>query len=690
MENISVEEKRNVVFIGHHGCGKTHLIDSLLLTENLVEKSGVRLTDSEKIEKERSASFSLGVTGLTKKGKRINIIDTPGMSDFHAAVSNGIFASENAVIVINSTAGMEVQAGRFGTIAKDMGKGLIVFFNMFDKERAEYEETLDEIQTAFERTPVLLQLPIGKAENFKGIVDLIDKKAYIYDEASGNYSVEEIPGDISDQVEEARTKMIEDIIENEEELMEKYFEGEEITQDELRNTLRKAYINNQIIPITFGSAAKNIGGDPLLDVLVNFGKTPSEADGLDAELSSGEKIKVKFAEDEPFVGYVFKAIVDPFVGKLTFVKVISGSISQGETFLVVNEDSTEKASHIQITTGGEDEEVKEASVGDIIKFAKLKKSKVTDTIAHKDRPLKIVPPVLPEPMLSRSIQAKTKSDIDKISNGLSRLSESDPTFTWEHDAETGETVISGLGGIHLDVMVERLKKLFSVDVEVGKPKIAYRETLKKKVTAEYKHKKQTGGHGQYGHVQMEIEPLERGEGFEFVDKIVGGVIPKNYIPAVEKGVKEAMKNGVVAGYPVVDVRVTLVYGSYHDVDSSDMSFQVAAIHAFKDGMKKADPVILEPIMEAEIFVPDDNAGDVMGEVTSRRGRPLGMEPQGKGLSKISAQVPLSEMLDFSSKLNSLTSGRGYFTMKFSGYQETPSDVQEKIIVEREREEEENK
>jgi len=690
MENIPVEEKRNVVFIGHHGCGKTHLIDSLLLTENLVEKSGVRLTDSEKIEKERSASFSLGVTGLMKKGKRINIIDTPGMSDFHAAVSNGIFASENAVIVINSTAGMEVQAGRFGTIAKDMGKGLIVFFNMFDKERAEYEETLDEIQTAFERTPVLLQLPIGKAENFKGIVDLIDKKAYIYDGASGNYSNEEIPEDISDQVEEARTKMIEDIIENEEELMEKYFEGEEITQDELRNTLRKAYIDNQIIPVTFGSAAKNIGGEPMLDVLINFGKTPSEADGLDAELSSGEKIKVKFAKDEPFVGYVFKAIVDPFVGKLTFVKVISGSISQGEAFLVVNEDSTEKASHIQITTGGEDEEIKEASVGDIIKFAKLKKSKVTDTLTHKDRPLKIVPPVLPEPMLSRSIQTKTKSDIDKISNGLSRLSESDPTFTWEHDAETGETVISGLGGIHLDVMVERLKKLFSVDVEVGKPKIAYRETLKKKVTAEYKHKKQTGGHGQYGHVQMEIEPLERGEGFEFVDKIVGGVIPKNYIPAVEKGVKEAMKNGVVAGYPVVDVRVTLVYGSYHDVDSSDMSFQVAAIHAFKDGMKKADPVILEPIMEAEIFVPDDNAGDVMGEVTSRRGRPLGMEPQGKGLSKISAQVPLSEMLDFSSKLNSLTSGRGYFTMKFSGYQETPSDVQEKIIVEREREEEENK
>ncbi|MEA2065746.1 MAG: elongation factor G [Thermotogota bacterium] len=687
MENIPVEEKRNVVFIGHHGCGKTHLIDSLLLTENLVEKSGVRLTDSEKIEKERSASFSLGVTGLTKKGKKINIIDTPGMSDFHAAVSNGIFASENAVIVINSTAGMEVQAGRFGTIAKDMGKGLIVFFNMFDKERAEYEETLDEIQTAFERSPVLLQLPIGKAESFKGIVDLIDKKAYIYDGASGNYNVEEIPEDISDQVEEARTKMIEDIIENEEELMEKYFEGEEITQDELRNTLRKAYIDNQIIPIAFGSAAKNIGADPLLDVLINFGKTPSEADELDAELSSGEKIKVKFAEEEPFVGYVFKAIVDPFVGKLTFVKVVSGSISQGETFLVVNEDSTEKASHIQITTGGEDEEIKEASVGDIIKFAKLKKSKVTDTLAHKDRPLRVVSPVMPEPMLSRSIQAKTKSDIDKISNGLSRLSESDPTFTWEHDAETAETVISGLGGIHLDVMVERLKKLFSVDVEVGKPKIAYRETLKKKVTTEYKHKKQTGGHGQYGHVQMEIEPLERGEGFEFVDKIVGGVIPKNYIPAVEKGVKEAMKNGVVAGYPVVDVRVTLVYGSYHDVDSSDMSFQVAAVHAFKDGMKKADPVILEPIMEAEIFVPDDSAGDIMGEVTSRRGRPLGMEPQGKGLSKISAHVPLSEMLDFSSKLNSLTSGRGYFTMKFSGYQETPSDVQEKIIVEREREEE---
>lgn len=372
---------------------------------------------------------------------------------------------------------------------------------------------------------------------------------------------------------------------------------------------------------------------------------------------------------------------------MTFIKIISGILKPGDSIVVVDEESTEKVSHILAPNGTKDIELEEASVGDIIKLAKLKKSAVGDTVTHKDRQLKVKLLNWPEPMISKSIHPKSKTDIDKISNGLSRLSESDPTFNWEYDPETGETVISGLGSLHLDIMIDRLKRLFSVDVEVGKPKIAYRETIRKKVVAEYKHKKQTGGHGQYGHVQIEIEPLERGAGFEFVDKIVGGVIPKNYIPAVEKGVKEAMKKGVLAGYPVVDVKVTLVYGSYHEVDSSDMSFQIAASQAFKKGMAEANPVILEPIMDVEIFVPDDNAGDVMGEVTSRRGRPMGMETLGKGTTKVLAQVPLAEMLDFANKLNSITSGRGYFTMKFAGYQETPSDVQQKVIVEREREQE---
>ncbi|AKI96950.1 elongation factor G [Kosmotoga pacifica] len=688
MDKISPQDKRNVVLLGHHGCGKTHLVDSILFTSGKLDRTGVFVTDTEEVEKNRKASFSLGITGLSHKGVRINLVDTPGMAEFHAETVNGLYSSENVLTVINAVSGMEIMAERFGVVAKDLNKSIMVFFNMMDKDRAGYEAALEEIREVFERTPVLLQLPIGTASEFKGVIDLVEEKAYIYEGDSGKFSVGNIPEELKDAVEEAKTKMIEDIVETDEELMEKYFEGEEISTEELKRTLRKAYVENQIVPVLLGSALKNIGINLLLDTLVELGKTPEEAEPWTADLLSGDEVTVKPLESEPLVGYIFKSSVDPFVGKITFIKIISGTLKQGDSFVVVNQESTEKAGHILIVDGTKDIEISEATVGDIIKLAKLKKSAVGDTVTHKDRQLKLRLLEWPEPMLSKSVQPKSKSDIDKISNGLSRLSESDPTFIWEHDAETGETVISGLGGVHLDIMVERLKKLFSVDVEVGKPKIAYRETIRRKVTAEYKHKKQTGGHGQYGHVQIEIEPLERGAGFEFVDKIVGGVIPKNYIPAVEKGIREAMKKGVLASYPVVDVRVTLVYGSYHEVDSSDMSFQIAASQAFKKGMQEANPVILEPIMDVEIFVPDENAGDVMGEVTSRRGRPMGMESVGKGLSKVMAQVPLSEMLDFSSKLSSITSGRGYFTMKFSGYQETPPDVQQKVIVERQRELEE--
>ncbi|ACR80265.1 MULTISPECIES: elongation factor G [Kosmotoga] len=685
MGKVPVEAKRNVTLIGHHGSGKTHLVDSLLFNVGMIDRTGIFVTDNEEIEKERKATFSLGVTGLEYKNTRINIVDTPGMPDFHAETVNGIYASENILLVLNATAGMEIQSERFGAVAKELSKGIIVFFNMMDKDRAEYEAALSDIKETFERSPVLLQLPIGTAAEFKGVIDLIEGKAYIYD--NGKPQVQELPDDLKDQYEEARTRMIEDIVETDEELMEKYFEGEEITTEEIKRALKTAYINNQIIPVLFGSALKNIGTDRLLETIVDLGKNPAEGGKWPAQLQSGEEIEISPVENEPFAGYIFKSVVDPFVGKLTFIKIISGILKPGDSIVVVDEESTEKVSHILAPNGTKDIELEEASVGDIIKLAKLKKSAVGDTVTHKDRQLKVKLLNWPEPMISKSIHPKSKTDIDKISNGLSRLSESDPTFNWEYDPETGETVISGLGSLHLDIMIDRLKRLFSVDVEVGKPKIAYRETIRKKVVAEYKHKKQTGGHGQYGHVQIEIEPLERGAGFEFVDKIVGGVIPKNYIPAVEKGVKEAMKKGVLAGYPVVDVKVTLVYGSYHEVDSSDMSFQIAASQAFKKGMAEANPVILEPIMDVEIFVPDDNAGDVMGEVTSRRGRPMGMETLGKGTTKVLAQVPLAEMLDFANKLNSITSGRGYFTMKFAGYQETPSDVQQKVIVEREREQE---
>ncbi|HQN28186.1 MAG TPA: elongation factor G [Mesotoga sp.] len=690
MNKIPVDAKRDIALIGHHGSGKTQLVDAMLFNAKLIDRTGILATDTEEVEKEKKASFSMGVTSFAHGDNRIYVLDTPGMADFMAETVNGIYACENVVAVINSTAGMEIQTERFGAIAGEQGKGIIAFFNMLDKERSSYQDALADLADSFERTPVLVQLQIGSEGNFKGLVDLIAMKAYIYEGNSGTFSESAIPADLAQAAEEARTKMIEDIVQNDEELMMKYLEGEELSGDEIVGALKKAYLANEVVPVLLGSALKNIGVHQLIDFVVSVGKKTSESSPRSATLLSDDKIEVNPTEEEPLVAYIFKSVVDPFVGKLTYMKLLSGSLKQGDTFVVVDQDSQEKAGHVILPEGLKEIEVDEATVGDVVKLSKLKKSAVGNTATHKDRQMKLDLPVLPEPMISKSIQPKSKGDIDKISGGLARLAESDPTFKWENDPETNETVISGLGSVHLDIMIERLKKLFSVDVEVGKPKIAYRETVRKTVETEYKHKKQTGGHGQYGHVQIRIEPNERGGGFEFIDKIVGGVVPKNYIPAVEKGVVEAMKKGIVAFYPVVDTKVTLFYGSYHDVDSSDMSFQIAARQAFKNGMTDANPVILEPIMDIEVFVPDEATGDIMGEITSRRGRPMGMEPQGKGTSKVVAQAPLAEMLDFANKLSSITSGRGYFTMKFNGYQETPPDVQQKIVVERQRELEEQK
>ncbi|MFA6656440.1 MAG: elongation factor G, partial [Mesotoga sp.] len=629
MDKIPIDAKRDITLIGHHGSGKTQIVDAMLFNAKLIDRIGILATDSEEVEKEKKASFSMGVTSLPHNDSRIYVIDTPGMSDFYAETASGIFASENIVAVINSTAGLEIQTERFGTIAKELGKGVIAFFNMMDKERAGYEETLTDVADTFERTPVLVQLPIGRENDFRGLVDLVKMRAFIVEDG-GRCSEEDIPADLQSSAAEARTKMIEDIVQNDEELMMKYLEGEELSTEELLSAFRKAYLANEVIPVLLGSAAKNIGIQQLLEFVIEVGRKPSETSAKPAKLLSGERIEVKPTEEEPLVAYIFKSVVDPFVGKLTFMKVLSGTLKQGDSFVVVDQDSSEKVGHVMLPEGTKEIEVDEATVGDIVKLSKLKKSAAGNTVAHKDRQLTLELPLMPEPMISKSIQPKSKGDIDKISGGLARLAESDPTFKWENDPETNETVISGLGSVHLEIMIERLKKLFSVDVEVGKPKIAYRETVRKTVEAEYKHKKQTGGHGQYGHVQIKIEPNERGGGFEFIDKIVGGVVPKNYIPAVEKGVVEAMKKGVLASYPVVDSKVTLFYGSYHDVDSSDMSFQIAGRQAFKNGMGEANPVILEPLMDVDVFVPEEATGDIMGEITSRRGRPMGMEPQGKG------------------------------------------------------------
>ena len=688
MKDVPIEMRRTFALVGHNASGKTLLADAILNLVRIVDRVGERFLDYDPISKEKGSSLSSSVAVFEYGDHRFTMIDTPGFNDFISDTMNAIFVAENVVSVVNATAGVEIQTERTWRLARQLKKPIMVFINQMDKERASFETCLTSLKEAFEVKLMPIVIPVGEGQNFRGVVDLINMKAYFVE----NDDVKEgdVPGEIKEKAENMRTEMIEDIVETDEELMEKYLEGEEIDAPALARAFKKAYLTGEVVPVLCGAAPMKVGVENLLRTLIDVGASPLEARGYSAITVEGEKdVTIEPKEEEPFVGYIFKAVVDPFVGKQSFIKVLSGTLKAGDTF--VNGDTDDKVSHVYLPVGKNTEEVEVARPGDVIVLAKLKKSSVGDTLCHKSRKLMVKGLEYPEPMISKSVNPKSKSDIDKISNGLSRLADSDPTFKWEFDPETSETVISGLGSMHLDVMVERLKKLFGVDVEVGKPKIAYRETIRRKAVAEHKHKKQTGGHGQYGHVKIEMEPLPRGEGFEFVDKIVGGVIPKNFIPSVEKGIREAMKKGVLAGYPVVDVKVTLFDGSYHEVDSSDISFQIAAIQAFRKGMEQANPVILEPIMEIEVFVPNENTGNVMGEITSRRGRPMGMESVGKGLDKIIAQVPLAELLDFSNRLSSLTSGRGYFTMKFSHYQEVPPDVQQKIIAERQREmEQENK
>lgn len=678
--NKSVDKKRTIALIGHNGCGKTLLLSAMLFNVGLADRISSKLIDTDPIEESKGSSISAHIFSFDWSDHRFTIIDTPGFGDFIADVSNSVFVSENVVAVVNAVSGVEIQTERTWQIAEVMKKPIMVFINQMDKERASFDSTVNALESSFNKKMVALTLPIGNETEFRGVVDLIAEKAYIYENGKPNESA--IPSSMLDKVKEMKLKAIEDIIESDDSLMEKYLEGQQIQPQELTDALLKAYKNGAVVPVFCGSAEKNIGVDLLMNYLAKLGANPLDGVSYEAKLESGEKIDVKITESEPFCAYNFKTVVDPFVGRVSYIKIIAGIIKAGDSYFNVNRGTSDRFGRLYLARGKEQIEIDQATAGDIVVLPKLKEGSVTETLAHKDRKLIIIPPTFPEPMFSRSVNPKSKADIDKISNGLSRLAETDPTFEWEYDPETGETVVSGLGTIHLDVMIERLKSIFGVDVDVGKPKIAYRETISKKAVAEYKHKKQTGGHGQYGHVKIELEPLPRGAGFEFVDKIFGGVIPKNFIPSVEKGIVEAMKRGSVAGYPVVDVRVTLFDGSYHEVDSSDISFQIAAIQAFRKGMEDAKPVLLEPIMEVEIFCPDEVAGDVIGEVTSRRGRPQGMESISRGMSKVKAEVPLAEMLDFSGRLSGITSGRGYFTMKFVRYQEVPPNIQEKIVQEK--------
>jgi elongation factor G len=690
MREYKAEEKRIVGFFGHHGCGKTTLMDDILVNYDSADRIGQRYLDKDPVEKEKGATFSNHIFSIDLDNTRTYFFDTPGSLDFIGDIQIALNTVDNVVIVINASSGIEVTTERIWNMTRDFNKPVMIFINQMDKEEANYESLIQELKETFEDgiRVVPFQVPMGKGSNFKGTVNLLSKETFIYEGNTGKaIKQSELPEESKELFETYRSELIEDIVENNEELMEKYFEsGEEgLTQEELVSALHKAYDEDKIIPVFIGSATKNIGIDQLLEAIEKFGMTTSER-----KFFTENDEEISPSQDDSFLGLFVKNEVDPFVGKLTYLRVLRGSLKAGSTIYVVEENSREKISHLTIPRFEKNEEIEQAGVGDILVIPKLKSGKINQTVSGEESNIKLKLPEFPEPMISKSISPKSKNEIDKITESLAKIADSDPTFKWEFDPEIGETVISGMGSIHLEIMVEKLKKNFGIDFEVGKPKIAYKETIRSKSQAEYKHKKQTGGHGQYGHVKIEIEPLERGKGYEFVDKIVGGVIPKNFIPSVDKGIREAIKKGVLAGFPVVDIRVTLFDGSYHEVDSSDISFQIAARHAFKIAMESDNPVILEPVMHVEIFLPTENTGDVIGEITAKRGRPLGMESVGKGYDKILAEIPLAEMLDFSPRLSSISSGKAYFTMKFSHYSEVTPDIQNKIIEERKREEESEK
>ena len=685
MKSYDINGKRNVAFVGHTGTGKTSFLETMLFNLGLTKRIG-KVEDgntvSDFLEEEQKKHVSMSVSSILFdwNGTRMNILDTPGFPDFIAEVINSTRVVDNVVCFINATAGVEVQTEKAWQVVKSYKKPIMIFINKLDRENTDYKKTLEEVSSNFENdrfVPVFY--PIGKEDSLKGVVNIITDEAFTYEK--GKATKIEIPQEVEDQIKEMKTKAIEAVVEVDDDLTMKYLEGEEISNEELDKAFKEGYAKGDLIPVFCGSVEKNIGLDTVFDYLTAIGITPLRSA---LELENDSVLKY---DNPDFCGLVFKTIIDSNVGRMNYMRVYSGKLPSGGSAYNLNTGVQEKLGHLYMMNGKDRIEVTETTAGDIITVVKLKETLTGHTLSSNKDPIKAKPFVYPEPMFSYAVEPKSKDDVDKINNGLARLSEMDPTFVEKYNTETQEMVISGMGNIQLKAMIDRLKNNFKTEVTLSTPKIPYKETIKKKAVGEHKHKKQTGGHGQYGHCIIEIMPLKRGEGYAFKDKIFGGAIPKNYIPSVEKGVIEAMKTGVVAGFPVVDVKVDLIDGSYHDVDSSDLSFQLAGIQAFKKAMAAAQPVLLEPIMYLEITVPEANMGDVMGDINGRRGRILGMEALPGNKQLLKAEMPLVEIYNFGAQLNSLTSGRGHFVMKFSTYSEVPSHIAQDIIKSKKSEEE---
>jgi len=673
--------------MAHIDAGKTTTTERILFYTGVTYKigevhDGTAVMDWMEQEKERGITITSAATTCSWKDIRINIIDTPGHVDFTIEVERSLRVLDGAVAVFCSVGGVEPQSETVWRQANKYKVPRIAFVNKMDRVGADYFRVVGMLSDRLKTRPVVLQLPIGKEDTFKGIVDLITNKAIVWEDDSlgAKFHFEEIPADMVDQVAEYREKLIEAAADFDEKIMEKYLEGAEITPEEIKKAIRKGTISIDITPVICGSSFKNKGVQNLLDSVVEFLPSPLDVPSITGvSPKSGDEDSRKTADAEPFSALAFKIMTDPFVGQLTFFRVYSGVMSAGSYVYNSTKDQKERIGRLVKMHSNKREDVKEVYAGDIAAAVGLKYTTTGDTICDPEKPIILESMEFPDPVISIAIEPKTKADQEKLGIALQKLAVEDPSFRVKTDEETGQTIISGMGELHLEIIVDRMLREFKVEASVGKPQVAYRETITKSSAAEGKYVRQTGGRGQYGHVYISLEPSEKGKGFEFVNKIVGGSIPKEYINPVENGIREATETGILAGYPVVDVKVTLTDGSYHDVDSSEMAFKIAGSMAFKEAVRTAGPILLEPIMDVEVVIPEQFMGDVIGDLNSRRGKVHGMDSRG-GFQVVTANVPLANMFGYSTDLRSKTQGRASYTMQFAHYEQVPNSVLEVITA----------
>ncbi|MDE2485467.1 MAG: elongation factor G [candidate division NC10 bacterium] len=687
MSGVEISRIRNVAIVAHGGAGKTTLTEAMLFDAGAVSRlgkveDGTTVTDFDEDEIKRKMSVSSAFAFCEWKGYKLNLIDTPGASIFLTDTRNCLRVVDGAVVVVSGVSGVKVQTEKVWACAEAEGLARLIYVNKMDQEQADFFRVLEDIRKNLCPVATPIQLPIGAQASFMGVIDLLRMKALIYQgERTGKCSEGEMSPDLRPKAEQLRAALVEAVADSDDRLLEKYLEIGTLSYEELKAGLRRAVIGGKLVPVLCGSALKDVGVYPLLDLLTELFPSPADREvvtGVDPR--SGERLTRESREDAPFSALVCKTLVDPYAGKITLFRVYSGALSSDSSVYNSTKGCKERIGQVVLLRGKHQMPVPAIGAGDLGAVVKLKETATGDTLCDERNPIRLEPVGIPSPIIEYAIMPKTRGDEEKMSSGLHRLREEDPSLQVRRDSQTKEIILAGMGKAHLEIAVDRLKRKFGLEIQMKTPRVPYKETIHGRTEVQGKHKKQTGGHGQYGDCWIRLEPLPRGTGYEFVNQIVGGVIPRQYIPAVEKGIVEAMEEGSLAGYPVVDVKVTLYDGSYHTVDSSEMAFKIAGSLAFKKGVLQANPTLLEPIMTIEVMVPDECMGDVIGDLNSKRGRVMGVEAKGKAQT-IKAQVPLAEVLEYAIQLKAITGDRGDYTVEFSHYDEVPPHLRERVIAE---------